>query len=225
MVYAPNKWTSLLNFYMWSVQQNDLGGHRSLVNKWTTFLKARLICSVPGSNGIDTHFDELREWFLPHLKTCFAHHFLKMECYLFSGEYVCNMRSLLFGFQRMFFSWAQRILRVQSSMQYFPLPGTAADIGIVLAVIIDCMTRVFNKNLPFPYLTHSLCPLATSSKGQLCVCTAWQTSGECSWVLTLIEMDPITSGCPSRDVFPTHGPAQWVQYALKWDVSVSWTEL
>lgn len=42
-------------------QQNDLGGHRSLVNKWTTFLKARLICSVPGSNGIDTHFDELRE--------------------------------------------------------------------------------------------------------------------------------------------------------------------
>lgn len=43
------------------VQQNDLGGHRSLVNKWTTFLKARLICSVPGNNGIDTHFDELRK--------------------------------------------------------------------------------------------------------------------------------------------------------------------
>lgn len=41
--------------------QNDLGGHRSLVNKWTTFLKARLLCSVPGVNGIDTHFDELRE--------------------------------------------------------------------------------------------------------------------------------------------------------------------
>lgn len=41
--------------------QNDMGGHRSLVNKWTTFLKARLLCSVPGVNGIDTHFDELRE--------------------------------------------------------------------------------------------------------------------------------------------------------------------
>lgn len=38
-----------------------MGGHRSLVNKWTTFLKARLICSVPGVNGIDTHFDELRK--------------------------------------------------------------------------------------------------------------------------------------------------------------------
>ncbi|MGH0126050.1 UNVERIFIED_CONTAM: hypothetical protein FKN15_032280 [Acipenser sinensis] len=43
---------------------NDFGGHRSLVNKWTTFLKARLICSVPGSNGIDTHFDELHDVFL-----------------------------------------------------------------------------------------------------------------------------------------------------------------
>ena len=38
-----------------------MGGHRSLVNKWTTFLKARLMCSVPGVNGIDTHFDELRK--------------------------------------------------------------------------------------------------------------------------------------------------------------------
>lgn len=51
------------SFYMVFILQNDLGGHRSLVNKWTTFLKARLICSVPGSNGIDTHFDELRKFF------------------------------------------------------------------------------------------------------------------------------------------------------------------
>lgn len=43
------------------LRQNDFGGHRSLVNKWTTFLKARLVCSVPGFNGIDTHFDELRK--------------------------------------------------------------------------------------------------------------------------------------------------------------------
>ncbi|KAM3587600.1 uncharacterized protein V6R79_009877 [Siganus canaliculatus] len=44
--------------------KNDMGGHRSLVNKWTTFLKARLMCSVPGINGIDTHFDELQDVFL-----------------------------------------------------------------------------------------------------------------------------------------------------------------
>lgn len=39
--------------------QNDAGGQRILVNKWTTFLKARLVCSVPGVNGIDTYFDDL----------------------------------------------------------------------------------------------------------------------------------------------------------------------
>uniref|UniRef100_A0A8C0C1C1 Semaphorin 3A n=1 Tax=Buteo japonicus TaxID=224669 RepID=A0A8C0C1C1_9AVES len=48
--------------------KNDFGGHRSLVNKWTTFLKARLICSVPGPNGIDTHFDELQDVFLMNSK-------------------------------------------------------------------------------------------------------------------------------------------------------------
>lgn len=42
--------------------QNDDGGHCCLVNKWSTFLKARLICSVPGADGIETHFDELREF-------------------------------------------------------------------------------------------------------------------------------------------------------------------
>lgn len=41
--------------------QNDVGGQRSLVNKWTTFLKARLVCAVPGADGADTYFDELRE--------------------------------------------------------------------------------------------------------------------------------------------------------------------
>ncbi|XP_055269852.1 semaphorin-3B isoform X2 [Moschus berezovskii] len=43
--------------------RNDVGGQRSLVNKWTTFLKARLVCSVPGAEG-DTHFDQLQDVFL-----------------------------------------------------------------------------------------------------------------------------------------------------------------
>lgn len=42
--------------------QNDTGGQRSLVNKWTTFLKARLVCSVTDEDGPETHFDELGEW-------------------------------------------------------------------------------------------------------------------------------------------------------------------
>ncbi|KAL4617939.1 semaphorin-3E-like [Arapaima gigas] len=38
---------------------NDVGGRRMLVNKWSSFVKTRLMCSVPAPNGIDTHFDEL----------------------------------------------------------------------------------------------------------------------------------------------------------------------
>lgn len=41
--------------------QNDDGGQRALVGKWTTFLKARLVCSVVGEDGVETFFDELRE--------------------------------------------------------------------------------------------------------------------------------------------------------------------
>ncbi|MGH0134662.1 UNVERIFIED_CONTAM: hypothetical protein FKN15_055601 [Acipenser sinensis] len=46
------------------VCKNDVGGLRSLTNKWTTFLKARLVCSIPGPDGVDTHFDELQDMFL-----------------------------------------------------------------------------------------------------------------------------------------------------------------
>ncbi|KAM5279581.1 semaphorin-3G [Ctenodactylus gundi] len=43
---------------------NDAGGQRVLVNKWSTFLKARLVCSVPGSGGTETYFDQLEDVFL-----------------------------------------------------------------------------------------------------------------------------------------------------------------
>ncbi|XP_048410666.1 semaphorin-3E-like isoform X2 [Stegostoma tigrinum] len=43
---------------------SDIGGQRVLVNKWSTFIKARLVCSVLGPNGIATHFDEMEDVFL-----------------------------------------------------------------------------------------------------------------------------------------------------------------
>lgn len=61
-VMNPYLFIVSVSVYVMCVIQNDEGGHRSLVNKWTTFLKAKLMCSVPGLNGIDTHFDELRKW-------------------------------------------------------------------------------------------------------------------------------------------------------------------
>ncbi|XP_051977786.1 semaphorin-3D-like [Xyrauchen texanus] len=50
------------------VCKNDIGGKRSLINRWSTFLKARLVCSVPGTGGMDTHFDELQDIFLLETK-------------------------------------------------------------------------------------------------------------------------------------------------------------
>ncbi|CAB1315604.1 unnamed protein product [Coregonus sp. 'balchen'] len=48
--------------------QNDVGGKRSLINRWSTFLKARLMCSVPGPGGLDTQFDELEDIFILETK-------------------------------------------------------------------------------------------------------------------------------------------------------------
>ncbi|KAG5282651.1 hypothetical protein AALO_G00058370 [Alosa alosa] len=47
---------------------NDAGGQRVLVNKWSSFIKARLVCSVPGPHGIDTHFDQLEDVFVLRTK-------------------------------------------------------------------------------------------------------------------------------------------------------------
>nr|XP_057932043.1 semaphorin-3E isoform X2 [Doryrhamphus excisus] len=43
---------------------NDQGGQRMLVNRWSSFLKTRLICSVAGPDGIDTHFDLLEDVYI-----------------------------------------------------------------------------------------------------------------------------------------------------------------
>ncbi|XP_043102735.1 sema domain, immunoglobulin domain (Ig), short basic domain, secreted, (semaphorin) 3bl [Puntigrus tetrazona] len=47
---------------------NDVGGQRVLVHKWSTFIKARLVCSVPGPHGIQTHFHQLEDVFLLRTK-------------------------------------------------------------------------------------------------------------------------------------------------------------
>ncbi|KAM6344702.1 semaphorin-3G [Alca torda] len=74
---------------------NDAGGQRVLVNKWSTFNKARLVCSVPGPDGIDTHFDELEDIFLlrtkdgksPEIYALFS-----TISHIFQGSAVCVYR-------------------------------------------------------------------------------------------------------------------------------------
>uniref|UniRef100_A0A3Q4BM11 Uncharacterized protein n=1 Tax=Mola mola TaxID=94237 RepID=A0A3Q4BM11_MOLML len=68
---------------------NDVGGQRVLVNKWSTFIKARLVCSVPGPHGIDTHFNQLGEM---HANLLHLHTHLPPLINVFQGFAVCVYR-------------------------------------------------------------------------------------------------------------------------------------
>ncbi|KAG7478172.1 hypothetical protein MATL_G00077570 [Megalops atlanticus] len=63
-----SQWDKRIYSRVARVCKNDVGGKRSLINRWTTFLKARLVCSVPGPDGLDTHFDELEDIFVLETK-------------------------------------------------------------------------------------------------------------------------------------------------------------
>ncbi|XP_041051100.1 semaphorin-3D-like isoform X2 [Carcharodon carcharias] len=74
------------------VCKKDIGGQRSLINKWTTFLKARLICSVPGPEGYQTYFDELQDVFLFNTnddKVPVVYGVFTSSSSVFSGSAVC----------------------------------------------------------------------------------------------------------------------------------------
>ncbi|XP_069797902.1 semaphorin-3D-like isoform X2 [Narcine bancroftii] len=73
------------------VCKKDIGGQRSLINKWTTFLKARLICSVPGPDGYQTYFDELQDVFLfnSNEKLPVFYGVFTSSSSVFSGSAVC----------------------------------------------------------------------------------------------------------------------------------------
>ncbi|XP_059806378.1 semaphorin-3D-like isoform X1 [Hypanus sabinus] len=73
------------------VCKKDIGGQRSLINKWTTFLKARLICSVPGPDGYQTYFDELQDVYLLNTndKSPVFYGVFTSSSSVFSGSAVC----------------------------------------------------------------------------------------------------------------------------------------
>uniref|UniRef100_A0AAX7U7D4 Semaphorin-3C n=1 Tax=Astatotilapia calliptera TaxID=8154 RepID=A0AAX7U7D4_ASTCA len=105
---------------------NDIGGQRSLVNKWTTFLKARMVCSVVEEDGTETHFDELESVFL--LETDLPKGLLVFGVSVFKGSAVCvyNMADILTVFNGPFahregpnFQW----IAFQGRIPY-PRPGT-----------------------------------------------------------------------------------------------------
>uniref|UniRef100_A0A8C6LTR3 Semaphorin-3C n=1 Tax=Nothobranchius furzeri TaxID=105023 RepID=A0A8C6LTR3_NOTFU len=111
--------------------QNDIGGQRSLVNKWTTFLKARMVCSVLENDGTETHFDELESVFLLEAdkpKGLLVFGVFTSTSSVFKGSAVCvyNMADILTVFNGPFahregpnFQW----VAFQGRIPY-PRPGT-----------------------------------------------------------------------------------------------------
>ncbi|XP_051911383.1 semaphorin-3C [Hippocampus zosterae] len=110
---------------------SDIGGQRSMVNKWTTYLKARMVCSVLEEDGTETHFDELESVFLlesEHPKGLLVFGVFTSTSSVFKGSAVCvyNMADILTVFNGPFahrdgpnFQW----VAFQGRIPY-PRPGT-----------------------------------------------------------------------------------------------------
>ncbi|XP_054472337.1 semaphorin-3D [Anoplopoma fimbria] len=113
------------------VCKNDVGGKRSLINRWTTFLKARLVCSVPGPSGVDTQFNELEDIFVletkdPQNPTVYG--VFSTSSSVFPGSAVCvfSMASIRAAFNGPFahkegpdYRWVEYKGRIP-----YPRPGT-----------------------------------------------------------------------------------------------------
>ncbi|KAG7472645.1 hypothetical protein MATL_G00111130 [Megalops atlanticus] len=113
------------------VCKNDIGGQRSLVNKWSTFLKARMVCSIPGADGLHTHFDQLQDIFILHGKdktNPLIYGLFTTASDVLNGSAVCvyRMQDVVRAFKGHFshkegpqYKWAEFTGRVP-----FPRPGT-----------------------------------------------------------------------------------------------------
>ncbi|XP_070611040.1 semaphorin-3D isoform X2 [Erythrolamprus reginae] len=117
--------------YVGRVCQNDIGGQRSLINKWTTFLKARLVCSIPGPEGADTHFDELQDIFLLSTrdeKNPMVYGVFTTTSSVFKGSAVCvysmaDIRAVFSGYYAHKESMDHRWVQYDGRIPY-PRPGT-----------------------------------------------------------------------------------------------------
>ncbi|KAM8909483.1 semaphorin-3C isoform 3-T3 [Spinachia spinachia] len=148
--------------------QSDIGGQRSLVNKWTTFLKARMVCSVLEEDGTETHFDELENVFLlesDQPKGLLVFGVFTSTSSVFKGSAVCvyNMADILTVFNGPFahregpnFQW----VAFQGRIPY-PRPGTCPggaftpDIHTTKEFPDDVVTFVRNHPVMFHHIYPS----------------------------------------------------------------------
>ncbi|XP_059359586.1 sema domain, immunoglobulin domain (Ig), short basic domain, secreted, (semaphorin) 3H isoform X1 [Carassius carassius] len=113
------------------VCKNDIGGQRSLVHKWSTFQKARIVCSVPGPDGIQTHFDKLQDIFTQRgkdKKNPLIYGLFTTTSNVLNGSAVCvyRMQDIIRAFKGNFlhregqqYKWTEYTGRVP-----YPRPGT-----------------------------------------------------------------------------------------------------
>ncbi|XP_054904330.1 sema domain, immunoglobulin domain (Ig), short basic domain, secreted, (semaphorin) 3H isoform X1 [Poeciliopsis prolifica] len=113
------------------VCKNDIGGQRSLVNKWSTFQKARMVCSVPGPDGLQTHFDQLQDIFIlqgKDKKNPLIYGLFTTSSDILNGSAVCvyRMEDVVRAFKGNFlhkegpqYKWAEFTGKVP-----YPRPGT-----------------------------------------------------------------------------------------------------
>ncbi|XP_073723924.1 sema domain, immunoglobulin domain (Ig), short basic domain, secreted, (semaphorin) 3H isoform X2 [Misgurnus anguillicaudatus] len=113
------------------VCKNDIGGQRSLVHKWSTFQKARIVCSVPGPDGIPTYFDKLQDIFIQHgkdKKNPLIYGLFTTNSNVLNGSAVCvyRMHDIIWAFKGNFlhregqqYKWMEYTGRVP-----YPRPGT-----------------------------------------------------------------------------------------------------
>ncbi|XP_041954511.1 sema domain, immunoglobulin domain (Ig), short basic domain, secreted, (semaphorin) 3H isoform X1 [Alosa sapidissima] len=141
------------------VCKNDIGGQRSLVNKWSTFQKARMVCSIPGPDGIQTHFDQLQDIFIQHgrdKKNPLIYGLFTTTSDVLNGSAVCvyRMQDVARAFKGNFYhregpqyKWAEFTGRVP-----FPRPGTcpSSTYGSYMS------TREYPDDVIFFSRTHPL---------------------------------------------------------------------
>ncbi|XP_017266843.1 sema domain, immunoglobulin domain (Ig), short basic domain, secreted, (semaphorin) 3H [Kryptolebias marmoratus] len=113
------------------VCKNDIGGQRSLVNKWSTFQKARMVCSVPGPDDLQTHFDQLQDIFIlqgKDKKNPLIYALFTTSSDILNGSAVCvyRMEDVVRAFKGNFlhkegpqYKWAEFTGKVP-----YPRPGT-----------------------------------------------------------------------------------------------------
>ncbi|NP_571125.2 sema domain, immunoglobulin domain (Ig), short basic domain, secreted, (semaphorin) 3H isoform 1 precursor [Danio rerio] len=113
------------------VCKNDIGGQRSLVNKWSTFQKARIVCSVPGPDGIQTHFDKLQDIFIQHgrdKKNPLVYGLFTTTSNVLNGSAVCvyRMQDIIRAFKGNFLhrEGHQYKLTEYTGRVPYPRPGT-----------------------------------------------------------------------------------------------------